>query len=77
MDDTLEQVLLRARNWPETARLELEQVAREIDDQLKTGDYQPSAEELAAIDVGVGDADAGRLASVADVEAVFRRHRNT
>ncbi len=40
------------------------------------GCYEASAEELAGIDRGLADVAQGRLASAADVQAVFRKHRD-
>jgi hypothetical protein len=44
-----------------------------MDDQLPSGDYVASAEELEIIDSAVAAVDRGEVASEADVEAAFGR----
>jgi len=74
MADTLDDVLSRAKSWPEQARDELRQLALAIDEELKLGAYQPTPDELAGIQRGLADLKAGRLASFAEVEATFRKY---
>jgi len=76
MADTLDDVLREAKTWPEAARKELQQLAADIAAELGRGDYVPTSSELTGIDRGLADAAAGRVASFADVEAVFRKHRD-
>ena len=50
------------------------EIAREIEEDLN-GDYEPSEAELAGIDRGLRDADQGRFATEAEVEAAFAKFR--
>lgn len=67
----LAEVLERVERWPAHAQDELAEIAREIEQGLNGGDYEPSDAELAGIDRGLRDADQGRFASEAEVEAAF------
>ncbi|HEY1706874.1 MAG TPA: hypothetical protein VGG10_01315 [Rhizomicrobium sp.] len=75
MSKSLEDVLLRAKDWPEAARKELEQLAIDIDSEIHAGQYLASPDELIGINRGLSDVRAGRFVSEADVEAVFRKYR--
>ena len=75
MNKSLTDLLERARSWPEGAQEELEQVAREIEAELRGGTYHATPEELAGIDRGLRAAEAGQFATDAEVEAVFAKHR--
>lgn len=66
----LKQLLERAGTWPEHAQEQLADIATEIETGL-ADEYQPTAEELRAID----EADTGGLASEAEVAAAFRSFR--
>lgn len=66
MSTKLEDVLTRARHWPDRAQQELVDVAREIEASLG-GAYRASMDELSAID----EADASGVASQQEVEAAF------
>jgi predicted transcriptional regulator len=70
----LTEVMRRAENWPAEAQDELAEIAREIDAGLG-GVYHATSEELAGIDRGVREADAGMFASEQEVEATFARYR--
>ena len=71
----LTQALERVEAWPAHAQDELAEIAREIDNGLHNGSYEPTPTELAGIDRGLGDAEAGRFASDAEVEAAFAKLR--
>ena len=71
----LADVMQLAESWPESAQRELADVAREINAGLAGGVYYPTPEELAGVDRGLKDADAGRYASAEEVEAVFAKYR--
>lgn len=69
----LAEVLDRVETWPTEWQDQLAEIALEIDADLKDGVYQPSAAELTGIDRGLRDAEQGRYASEADVEAAFAK----
>jgi predicted transcriptional regulator len=71
----LVEILERVERWPAHAQDELAEIAREIEESLNSGDYEPTAAELAGIDRGLRDADQGRFATEAEVEAVFAKFR--
>ena len=75
MNDTLKDIIRRAEDWPEAARTELANLAREIEAELAKRTYRATAEELAGIERGLSDSAAGRMASAAEVEAVFAKYR--
>jgi hypothetical protein len=72
---SLTQALERVEDWPAQAQDELAEIARDIDAGLNQGVYVPTPAELAGIDRGLADAEAGRFASDADVEAAFAKLR--
>ncbi len=72
---SLTQALERVEAWPAHAQDELAEIARDIDESLGKGDYEPTPAELAGIDRGLRDADAGRFASGAKVDAVLAKLR--
>ena len=49
--------------------------ARDIDDNLGKGDYEPTPAELAGIDRGLRDAAEGRFASEPQVDAALAKLR--
>ena len=69
----LAEILERVESWPAHAQDELAEIARDIEQSLNGGDYQPTEAELAGIDRGLRDADQGRFATEAEVEAVFAK----
>ena len=72
----LAEVLERVESWPPAAQDQLAEIALEIDASLKDVVYEPTDEELAGIDRGLRDADQGRFATDAEVEAAFAKfHR--
>ncbi|MEA3041645.1 MAG: hypothetical protein QOC65_1134 [Sphingomonadales bacterium] len=71
----LKALIERAQTWPEEAQEELARVAREIEAEIAGGTYRASPAELAGIDRGLRDAEAGKFASEDEVEAVFSKHR--
>jgi predicted transcriptional regulator len=75
MNKALNEIIQRADAWPDAAREELAQLAREIEAELAAGVYRASAEELAGIDRGLRDSAEGRFATDDEVEAVFAKHR--
>lgn len=71
----LAEILERVEHWPAQAQDELADFARDIEEGLKGGDYQPTDAELAGIDRGLREADQGHYATDAEVEAVFAKFR--
>ncbi len=76
MNKALTDIVRKAETWPEAAQQELIDLAREIEAELGAGPYHPTPEELAGIKRGLRDAEAGRFATSAEVEAVFSKYRN-
>ena len=72
----LSQILERVEARPARAQDELAEIARDIEDSLAKGDYEPTRAELAGIDRGLRDADQGRFATEAEVEAALRKLRD-
>jgi hypothetical protein len=75
MTPKLKEVLARAETWPEWAQEDLAELAREIDQEVKTGTYQATRDELAKIDEARAAVRRGEVATEAQVEAVFAKHR--
>lgn len=73
MIKALEAVLSRAATWPKEAQEELVRLASEIE-LSHQGVYRLSAEERAAIEEGLAQADRGEFVSEAEMEAFFNRH---
>lgn len=65
----LAEVLERIESWPAHAQDELAEIARDIGESLKKGDYEPSEAELAGIERGLRAADENRFATRKQVEA--------
>jgi hypothetical protein len=74
--ELLARALERIEKWPAEAQDQLAELALDIDAGLNDVPYEPTDAELAGIDRGLRDAEQGRFASDADVEAVFAKfHR--
>ncbi len=73
----LAEILERVERWPAHAQDELAEIARDIEQSLNGGDYEPTEAELAGIDRGLRDADQERFATEAEVEAVFAKLQRT
>jgi predicted transcriptional regulator len=71
----LNQALEKIENWPADAQDQLADIALDIDAALKDVVYQPTSAELAGIDRGLRDAEQGRFATDAEVEAAFAKFR--
>ena len=71
----LTQALERVEAWPAHAQDELAEIARDIDESLGKGDYEPTPSELAGIDRGLRDAAEGRFATERQVDAAFAKLR--
>ena len=71
----LNEALQRVESWPAEAQEELAEIALEIDAGLKGSVYRATLKELEGIDRGLKASREGRLATDAEVEAVFAKHR--
>jgi hypothetical protein len=71
----LTQALERVDAWPAHAQDELAEIARDIDESLSKGEYEPTLAELAGIDRGLRDAADGRFASDKQVDAALAKLR--
>jgi hypothetical protein len=69
------EALERIEAWPPEVQDELADFALELDAGFKSGDYEPTAEELAGIERGLRAAAEGRFATPQQVEAVFAKFR--
>jgi hypothetical protein len=72
---TIKDVLELAESWPEWAQQELADLSLEIDREVKAGTYQATREELRKIDEALAAVRRGEVATDAEVEAVFAKHR--
>jgi predicted transcriptional regulator len=72
----LAEVLERVERWPTDAQDALAEIARDIEDSLQRGVYEPTAAELAGIDRGLKAAAEGRFATDEQVEAALAKLRN-
>jgi hypothetical protein len=77
MSPKLKDVLRRAEAWPEWAQDDLAELAYEIDQEVRAGTYEATREELRKIDEARTAVRQGEVATEADVEAVFTKHRRT
>jgi predicted transcriptional regulator len=72
----LAEVLEHVERWPARAQDELAEIARDIEDNLTEGAYQPNEAELAGIDRGLRAAAEDRFATDEQVEAALARLRD-
>jgi hypothetical protein len=75
MSKKAKELLERVANWPDEDLDRLEQAVRQIE-AWRTGLYEPSDEELRAIDEAVAELDRGEVATAQDIEAAFRSFRH-
>jgi hypothetical protein len=75
MTKDLKTILARAESWPEWAQQDLADLAGEIDREVTAGTYRATRDELAKIDEALAAVRRGEVASEAEVEAVFAKHR--
>jgi predicted transcriptional regulator len=71
----LQDALQRVEAWPESAQVELAELALEMDEGFSGGVYLATSEELAGIERGLKDAREGRFATDEQVEAAFDKFR--
>jgi hypothetical protein len=74
MTQSVKELLRRIEAWPEEDQQELAEVARDIEAR-RSGVYQPTAEELEAIDEALGQVARGEVASKEETEAAFAKFR--
>ena len=74
MTKQLKEFLERAETWPEEDQEELAEYVRDIEAR-RTGVYNGSAEELAAVDEALGQVARGEIASKEEVEVAFATFR--
>jgi predicted transcriptional regulator len=75
MNSSLGNLLKRVESWPEDARRELEQLARDIEAEIGKGEYRATASELAGIDRGMRDSAEGKFATTQQVEDTLGKLR--
>jgi predicted transcriptional regulator len=71
----LNQALERIENWPADAQDQLADIALDIDAALKDVVYDATDAERTGIERGLRDAEQGRFATEAEVEAAFAKFR--
>lgn len=75
MTKALKDALARTDNWPEWAQDVLADIAMEMDREVKAGTYRATDDELRKIDEALAAVRRGEVATEAEVEAVFAKHR--
>ena len=71
-NERVKAVLSRVSAWPERMQEELATIALELEAEMLDEEYQPTPDELAAIDNGLNDDPAGEE-EVESAFAAFRR----
>ena len=74
MTDLMDMALAAVKRWPRERQDEAAEMLLALD-RLGASPYVASAEELAAIDEGLEQANRGEFATEAEVEAAFARFR--
>jgi predicted transcriptional regulator len=74
MTDDVKEILRRVESWPEEDQEELASVARLIEAR-RSGVYQLSDEERAAVRKGMDAARRGEFAADEDIERFYQLHR--
>jgi predicted transcriptional regulator len=72
MIETTNEILKRVDTWPPEDREELVECAREIEAR-RTGMYEPTAEEEAAIREGLAELDRGEWVSEEEMKVFWKR----
>ena len=72
MNSALQKLLPAIESWPDEDQEALAEAAREIE-ALRTGVYRLSAPEDAAVAQGLREADHGRFADDARIQALWKR----
>lgn len=74
MIQKLKDLIERVEAWPDDAQAELVALALEIEAEQR-GVYEPSEDELKAIDQGLAEIERGEGVPEAEAEAIFARAR--
>ena len=74
MQPRMKKLFERVEAWPPQDQDDLAEYAREIEAR-RTGVYDATPEELAAIDEALGEIAQGKVASREEVEAAFAKFR--
>jgi hypothetical protein len=72
--DQIETVLERVQSWPKSRQEDAVRILMAIEEQDATT-YALSAEERADLETALEEIERGEVASEAEVETVFARHR--
>ncbi|MCC6775196.1 MAG: hypothetical protein IT537_00935 [Hyphomicrobiales bacterium] len=72
MNKAAKQLLERVASWPEEDQEELAEMAREIEAR-RSGVYQPTPEEEAAIRQGISELDRGEWVSEEEMRLFWKR----
>jgi len=72
MSNTAKQLLERVASWPEEDQEELAEIAREIETR-RSGVYEPTLEEEAAIRRGIAELDRGEWVSEDEMRTFWKR----
>lgn len=75
MDKAPEEIMKRATSWPKEDQEELARVAREIEAERPGAVYRFSADERAAIEEGLAQAERGDFVPEQEMEAFFRSRK--
>jgi hypothetical protein len=68
-------VMERVESWPEAEQQELLEIVIEMEAR-RAGTFEPTPEELQAIDEAIEAVKRGEIATDAEVEAVFAKYRS-
>ncbi len=68
-------VIDRFAHWPDYAKAELIDIAREIDAEVQRGLYVATPKELVGIDRGLSDVARGNVVGMDKIERLLEKHR--
>jgi hypothetical protein len=75
MTKTLRDVLILDERWPDWAQDALAEIAEDMDREVQAGTYRATEDELRKIDEALAAVRRDEVATPAEVEAVFAKHR--
>jgi hypothetical protein len=75
MTKTLKDVLILAERWRDWAQDALAEIAEDMDREVQVGTYRATEDELRKIDEALAAVRRDEVATPAEVEAVFAKHR--
>ena len=67
--------MIHAEHWPDWAQDALAEIAEDMDREVRAGTYRATEAELCKIDEALAAMRRGEVATDAEVEAVFAKHR--